>query len=278
MDDFFNKVRLLIESSNDDYDDDDDAEKQYILDELIDKYGEQFYKPKLDDDNKRNACVYEGRNVIWFGEKGRSVIIDVDEAEAMEGNIFYDDKMNYLVDLINEYPEKIELEPGYCAPYHIDIQVVHESFMYDEIDDLTTGDDDLDNYLKSEYPSEVFYTTNDYELDELFNKYKTMLAQGQTPIKSFLRIYANYCNLNDIETKSEENLEALSNFIKYEKALKLAYENGDGDLDSIKFQIRDGNHRVFSAKKAGESKVIITISENSSKYLEILKNRGYTIL
>lgn len=277
MDDILYKVRLLKENYEDDKDE-EEQEKQYVLDSLLEKYGEAFYDPKLDDDDKANSCVYEGRNVIWYGVKGRSVIIDMYEGEAMEGNHFDDEKMNYLVELIKEYPDKIELTPGYCAPYHVDILVVRESFQYDEVDDLTTGDDDLDEYLKEEYLSEFLYTSNDPELDEFFDKYKTNLAREVLSIKSFLRIYSNYCNLNDIETKSEENLEMLSKFIEYEKKLKDAYENEYGDLNSIKFQLRDGNHRFFSAKMAGEKKVIVTIAENSSKYLEILKNRGYTIL
>jgi len=200
-------------------------------------YDEDFY-PDLDSDEIERETefdnLYHGRNIIWVGSSGKMVKADADYVYPIQGNIFYDEKISQLTDKINASSEKVILYAPYGDMSKVDLSAVGESIEYQEDyghGALTTGDDDLDEYLRDKEE----YLNNNAEYDDEYE----IVAESYDKLKSELELQ-----------------------------LKEAEESGSGDLGKFIFQIRDGNHRAFAAIEAGEKYIWIKISDNQIQNIE----------
>ena len=201
------------------------------------EYDEDFY-PDLDSDEIERETesdnLYHGRNVVWIGDSGKMVRADAHYVYPIQGNIFYDEKISQLADKINASPEKVILYAPYGEMSRVDLTAVEESIEYQEDyghAPLTTGDEDLDEYLKDKEE----YLKNNVEYDDEY----------------------------EVITESYDKLKG-----ELESQLKEAEESGGGDLGEFIFQIRDGNHRAFAAIEAGEKHIWIMISKNQMQNIE----------
>jgi hypothetical protein len=200
-------------------------------------YDEDFYPDLGSDEIKRETefdNLYHGRNVIWIGESGKMVKADSHYVYPIQGNIFYEEKISQLAEKIASSPEKMVLHAPYGEMSKVGLSEVEESIQYQEDYShapLTTGDEDLDEYLKDKEE----YLNNNAEYDDEYEVIKS-----------------SYDELKD----------------ELELQLKKAEESGDGDLGEFIFQIRDGNHRAFAAINAGEKYIWLMISKNQMQNIE----------
>jgi len=201
------------------------------------EYYDDFY-PDLDPEEvayeEEQDNLYYGRNVIWIGTSGSMVRADAHYIYPIQGNIFYDEKISQLADKIKSSPERVILNAPYGEMTLVDIDDVRQSIKYREDYGhavLTTGDDELDEYLKDE--------------------------------EEYLNNNAEYDDEHEVIAKSYDDLKE-----DLELRLKEAVESGDGDLGDYIFQVRDGNHRAFAAIEAGERYIWIRISKNQMQDIE----------
>ena len=193
---------------------------------------EEFSQEKIDDRDLRYMRneAEKGDRVRWFGDRDRMIKVDVDYIYPIAGNIFYPDLMKKIEsDIRRATPEnKINLYCGYADVIKVDLSRIQEDLEYFDHGDsdfttgLSTGDEELDKYLKNK--------------EEYLSDWKS-----------------NY---------DEETAEEL---------LKEAVENQEGDIGKYIFQIRDGNHRAFGAKNAGEKYIWLNVMTN--KYDDIKSDK-----
>lgn len=228
---------------------------------------ENYFNPTLPNDVKKLSHKYEGKNVVWYGHPEQMIVIHKDDVRGMWGNIYYQDKMDYLVNLIQTHEDKIEIECSYGLGDIVTLTDIIEeqrsyiggSFGIDfegRNEPSSTGDRDLDTYLGTEDLSDfeeiAYYTYND-ELIELFNDNALFISSGKVSIDELKKDFER------ITDGSEGDIEALDQFLKYEAMVKEAKEEQTGDLGKFKVQIRDGHHRVFAAIKAGEEYICLNL-------------------
>jgi hypothetical protein len=235
---------------------------------------EDYYDVKLPDDVKRLSHRYEGRNVVWYGDPDQMIVIHKDQVEGMWGNVYNPEKLQFVVDMINNSDEKVEFECSYGIGDVITLtDIVEEqtsniegSFNIDydgKERPATTGNDELDIYLGTENLDE-FDGLADYVSDsdvfDVFNQNKIFIALGKVSVEELKR---EYFEITDDE-------EGLNKFLEYENMVKYANENKSGDLGKFMVQLRDGHHRVMGSIKAGEDYVCVNIPKE-----QIEKFKGY---
>ena len=175
--------------------------------------------------------VHWGRNVGWPGTPREMVSVDPDYAFPIEGNLFDWDKLASVAEGIRSAPGRVTLRPGYGEFFVINRGDIAESLQYGE--DQTLGRS---------------YTTGDEELDAYLMdpedaiSDRDFLAVGERGYKTALA--------------------------RFEKELRQAERNQDGDFGELAVQVRDGNHRTFGAILAGEPVVWLTISRNQLQDLD----------
>lgn len=116
---------------------------------------EKYYPQSANEeiDAAEEGTPYYGRRVIWVGEEGKMLRVGKDYAMHIAGNIFYGKKLNAIAEWIKDGNR-----PVFHAPYGeamvVDTLLIQESqraFNHDNEDGvdrpLSTGDDDLDQYL-----------------------------------------------------------------------------------------------------------------------------------
>ena len=115
---------------------------------------EEFDSEKVTEDAKgysRKEC--EG-NVCWYGNRDRMIKVDVDYIYAMDQNMFYPDLIKRIEEKIrsSSASDPAEIECGYGRVSRVDIDDIEVSITDREMDRshnvLTTGDEELDLYLK----------------------------------------------------------------------------------------------------------------------------------
>lgn len=235
---------------------------------------EDYYNTKLPDDVKRISHKYVGRGVTWYGDPDQMIVIHKDQVEGMWGNIYNPEKLQYVVDMINNSEDNVEFECSYGIGNIITLtDVVEEqtsemegSFMTDydgKERPASTGDEELDRYLGTENLDE-FEGISDYVVDdevfEIFNENKIFVALGKVSIDELKKEY--------FEVSDDE--EALNKFLEYEAMVKEANDNKSGDLGKFMVQLRDGHHRVMGSIKAGEEYVCVNIPKE-----QIERFKGY---
>jgi phosphatidylserine/phosphatidylglycerophosphate/cardiolipin synthase-like enzyme len=192
---------------------------------------EEHYKPFEEGGSELSNTQnhYHGRNVIWVAEEGQAVWMNAEDVFPIAGNAFHDDKMNALVDRIEQAEDKIYL----IAPYGI-VSLVGEADIIEsrvssdpDHEPLTTGDEDLDQFLEDKYHG-YYSHFEDGTWDQ----------EDEDEIKEYREYYDNMTRLKEAES------------------------NGDGDFGRMTCQIRDANHRTFGAIYAGETKIPVMIDDN----------------
>lgn len=250
---------LTRENDYDDYDEDENDDEN-----------QEYFNAKLSDDVKRTSKAFHGRNVIWYGTPGRMVYLTKDEVEGMWGNIYDNNKLESLKNLIINYPDNVEIECSYghgSVVTIIDIKEEQEAVQGDRFDidydgsiePSSTGDDMLDEYLGKELEDMDWYDldwlNDDIENQEAMGKYlernKISLAQG----KSFDDLKKEFNTFNPTPIQ----IETFNNIVEINNMLLKAEADGDGDFDRFKVELRDGHHRVFAAFAAGERYVCVDL-------------------
>jgi hypothetical protein len=242
-----------------------------IIKEEVQSYltEEDYFNTTLPDDVKEYSNRYVGRNVVWYGNPDQMIILHKDEVHGMWGNVYDHEKLNSLVDMIRNAEEKVELECSYGLGELTTIQNIREeqesyhggSFEsdYENLDEPhTTGDEELDKYLGTEYLDEI---DNFYEIDSeaisFFEQYKTSLADNTIDATAFKQKMMSEVG----------NLEGIEVFFQFENQLRDVIENKEGDLGKFEVQLRDGHHRVMGTIEAGEEYVCVNlVKEDIPKY------------
>lgn len=243
---------------------------------MKEQHDEEYFRPTLTDEEKRNTVQFVGRNITWFGTPERSGIIPIDKIDNMWGNITYPEKIDNLKSIIENSDENIELATAYCHPHIINILHVRDeqiaknegSFETDfegtNSDPASTGDEELDLYLSTyDYLDEIdeyFYITDNSK--KFFKKYHTEIG---TKRKNEDEVIKEFQMLMQGEEESEyetELNESFQNYLQYEHRLLEAIENQYGDIGDMRFQMRDGNHRFMVAKEIGERYILCDIGKD----------------
>ena len=123
----------------------------------------------LPDDVKARSCKYVGNNVVWYGNPDEMIVIHKDNVNGMFGNVYDHDKMDFIVDLIQNQDgrdeARVELETSYAYGEVVSLGAIAEeqnAYLQDrfqtDYDGLesprSTGDEELDRYLGVEYLDE----------------------------------------------------------------------------------------------------------------------------
>ena len=248
-----------------------------IIKEVFDdEYSEEYFTAKLPDDIKKHSISYEGRKVVWYGDPDQMIVVNKDNIHGMWGNEYDQEKMNSIVNLYNNHPEKIEIECSYGAGDVINIiDIVEEQnariqgrFEVDyegKENAASTGNQELDDYAGTEEVDEQKFVSynNSSEVQEFFGNHKLdVLYEKNTP--------EQLTQLFESINPSEEDIEAFDEFLRLETELAEAKNNKSGDFDKFRVQLRDGHHRVMGAIKAGEENVCLNLMIE-----DIEKLKGY---
>ena len=246
--------------------------KDFIKDKLKEHLmkEEDFFNPTLPDDIKKFSKRFEGRNVVWYGDPDQMIYLTEPQVHGMWGNIYYPEKMEFLVDLITNHEDKVELECSYgIGDVTTIVDVIEEQTSYkngsfeidyEELNEPSSiGDEELDDYLGSEdlYDSDLLGMYDiDSDIMEFMNEYTTSIAKGNQTIETLMVKFKEF-------DASEEEIEAFKEYLKTESEIKEAIENEEGDIGMFTVQLRDGHHRVMSAFKAGEQYVCVNLDKDS---------------
>lgn len=225
-------------------------------------YGDDF-EPEVNPDSKNDAAIYKTNFIIWYGTKGKSVIAPIEMFDSTEGNIYVNGKVDRLVELIKNSDEPIELETAYCIPYKLDVVMMseilgsnrREEYEYEYINKkVTTGNSDLDDYIS--YFNDVDDTMKifeyiDHEYIPIMDKYHMRIALGSSTVQEFKAELVSFVRNNGLDVS--EAREFYEYVITTEHELFEAIKENQGDLNTIRLQLRDGNHRYQACKKLGMS-------------------------
>jgi hypothetical protein len=203
---------------------------------------EDYYPESASGELEDEQTPYFVRNVIWIGDEGKMIRADPDYMQHIFGNIFDPDKLASIVNGIHDHPDRVRFYAPYGTASRIGRQEVVESQQYWEDEGLdrpyTTGDDELDEYLKD--PEEAI----SYELIGV----------------------ASWAEPGDKEWEEAK--------ADLEKRLQEAINDEDGDFGSWAITVRDGNHRAFGAVLAGEPYVYVRLEDNQYQDLMQSKKTG----
>lgn len=237
---------------------------------------EDYFDENLPKEVKRHSSKYVGRQVTWYGDPEKMIVVHKSQVEGMWGNIYDPEKLRYLVELINNSEDNVEIECSYAIGELnsivdvIEEQTAHhnDSFSVDydgKKEPASTGDDELDEYLGNEEYIIDNNMTSGGEVDDFLKENRFKLIYD---LKSKEQLQAEFKNVeideNDGEDYKDENdYEAFREFIKYEEAAIEAIENNSGDIGNFTVQLRDGHHRVMGAIEAGEERVCVNVDKES---------------
>lgn len=270
---------------DDDYEDDDeDDDYDYDYD-----YEDTVFKSKVKDYVRERSAKYVGRNITWYGTKGESAIVPMDSIVGLDGNIYNPDKIDYLINKIENMHENIELTTGYCSPYLVSYGYIKEILVdransddyyedEDTNDNYTLGDDELDEYIV-DIETVVDLYGNEYEIQEIFKHYHTLVGSGEKSLSDLkkgllIAIRENMEKDEDERFNKEDIMNAYRAFKNMEMRLKKAIEDEDGDINRMMYQMRDGHHRWQTAKALGETEILCDVDKNKirqyGEYLNII--------
>lgn len=239
------------------------------------------YYEEISDDQiaqeEKFGNLYRGRNVVWIGQNGRMIQALPDYTYPIDGNIFYDDKIQTVESIIQDSNDYVYFYAPYGEASIITLNDVAESIQYEgDISHRawTTGDEDLDEYVANEldWIEWNFEPESSIFTEDLL---KFVKSNNLDDFKKFL-IEDEGWDEEDFEEGFEDavtDLSSLRNLINEMETLKKeAVQSNSGDLGKISVQIRDGNHRAFGAFAAGEPYVWVMLSDNQMQDI----NQGET--
>lgn len=196
-----------------------------------------------------------GRNVGWEVKTKQAIGIDSDllpYVRSLDGNIFDYKKLKDMFRIVSNARQNnqyVVFEPAYCLIEIIDMGDIKEAFEYAEDPDdvsLTTGDDNVDNFLKSEesWISDNMFVLDDIkDIERFFEEYKELeqddfIAWANTELSWQFR--------------EDDLIEDMETWEKLQEDIQYATENETGDIGKLDIQLRDGHHRFWGAVSAGE--------------------------
>jgi len=222
----------------------------YAIEELADsgdgEFEDYFPQSAAGEIKPFPRNTYYGTDVIWDGMHGQTVRVYPEYMTEIEGNIFDADKLAAVRDGIREAEDRVVFTAPYGTVSVVTLQDVKESIEANARGDesldrpLTTGDDELDEFLVDPEDALSGYSVND-------------LAPYQADPKAAADDNMEYEVelLNDLQ----ERLEEAVNF-------------DEGDLGTITYTVRDGNHRAFGAILAGEPFIWMMVEDNQLQDLK----------
>ena len=225
-----------------------------------------------------NHSLYSGVDVIWDGYAGQMVRVPAEYVESMDLNEFDDSKLLRVQELVNEASNigrYVRFDAPIVRASLIELSDVAESQRTWEEEDtwdgldrpLSTGDEELDNFLKD--PEEWTYLELGLEgepellespiFEEMYEKDYVRKWSDKHGLLHFLWQKWNAWSKGELAVSSIE--EAFfnvykSDFSKYGKSigepLEMARTIGTGDIGKVLFSVKNGNHRAFGALATGE--------------------------
>jgi hypothetical protein len=146
---------------------------------------EDYFPQSASGEMAGEEPAYFGRNVIWIGDEGRMVRASPDYTQHIWGNIFDEDKLAAVVSGIKEAEGRTYFVAPYGTISKIDLNSVRESMSYWEDEGLdrpyTTGDDDLDAYVKDPEQAlqdETYAEPGDKEWEEAKAEFEEQLQDA----------------------------------------------------------------------------------------------------
>lgn len=253
--------------------------KKILREVLLKERGEYFNPTIPDQGQKKHTVTYEGRNVIWYGDPEQMIVVHKDDVEGMWGNIYDEDKMEEVVQLVTGHEDVVEFEAPYAHGNVVELVDIEEEqrseiegrfkIDYDGKEEaVSTGHEELDAYIAHEDLQESdiveFEIMGEPELIDFLNKNKLSIARGGMDENTLKEKIKELVTNIDIGI-DEDDEEGIKTFIEYEKWAKEAVENNEGDLGEFRVQLRDGHHRVMGSIKAGEERVAVNLDEDDIK-------------
>ena len=182
----------------------------------------------------------------------------------VEGNTFDMRKMRGLKEKIEYSEDKVFLYAPYVMISKVSPSYIREALIYDSSMNLSTGDEELDKYLKDE----------ESWIDENLNmwEFPDGIVEGYINSEKILELEERMLELeleSELDEFDKEELEKIKlaqPYIDKIKSMELKLEslkyNPDGDIGELIYQVRDGNHRAFVAKYIGEPYIWCFVEEN----------------
>jgi hypothetical protein len=237
-----------------------------------------------------DPSLYHERSVAWAGIEGKMMRVHWSEASSIWGNIFDPDKLGAVAHAVQHYPEKLCFTAAYGDPNIIGLTDIVESLQDDEEGTkLSTGDEDLDEFLTdpewwlsskdmlgdinlvpgfpfalSEEQFDLFNEIED-EIEELMDAGEPLDSRQRRYLDDkveFVRHGAGGIVIDrqlGLPLTVPEGVDAVS---EMRELLDEAKSDRSGDFGKLRFQFRDGNHRVFGSFLGGEDYVWVIVMDN----------------
>jgi len=250
-----------------------------LLQEAMGKpISESYFNTELPEEDKAGKARYIGRDVAWYGYPNQMIVIHKDFVHGMWGNIYDPEKLQYVVDMIQNEDDRdgiVEFECSYGMGSIITLTSIEEQQQsyhndeftqdYDGLDNpASTGNEELDRYLGVEYMDELDFVSDwgsSPDVVRFFSANRGMIARGKQTPESLTQTFKTL-------SPDEEELEAFKEFLRIEGELKQAQDTNQGDFNKFMVQLRDGHHRVMGAIEAGEDYICINLVEEDIKDFE----------
>jgi hypothetical protein len=250
----------------------------------------EYYNSTIDDVAKKSSNEYVGKNVKWYGDHEKMIVIHKDYVDDLWGNIFDQDKIDSLVNMINESEDYIEIECSYGFGDVVDLSEIAEHQEAENSGRFGTdydghskpyslGDDDLDMYLTEDGVEGVLeYISSIYESEivDVLNEIKYSISDGGNPEEVFKKALHKLITVSDLDINDEDDAEDITElkddfaesfkeFIETETELKNAIDSKSGDLGDFRVQLRDGHHRVHAAIESGEEYICLNLVKSGGE-------------
>jgi hypothetical protein len=263
--------------------------KLYLQKYTNESVDSDYWSSKLPEEKKIGTVYYVGKNITWYGEPGKMVVVPIEDVHGLFGNIYDQSKIDDLVDKIENSINNFELITSYAYANKVDWLNIREHQVdyitdYFEINNdgydrpYSTGDEELDKYIGAPDIDDVEIFQNSSMREEIMQFFKDnylCLVSGKKTVdglKKDIEKFKKDNHLNDEEFEDDyekDNVEsdnsALEDFLKIEEKLLQASIDGDGDFGKISIQLRDGHHRWQAAIKVGENYMCVDLVDDDIK-------------
>lgn len=243
--------------------------KKFFNENFLREYDE--FVQKLSDDDKLGLIKYSSNKINWYGDPDEMILIHKDDVFYRTDNIFYGDKLKQLKQLIKSSggipSERVDIVCSYGYGQVIDFEDIQQQLSGEGgfNTPLTTGDDELDDYLenKEDYLESEFDVYDIYEVATEFmfmgSSYNYDESHRVEALDEFKKS-DSFLDAQD-DDEEEEYLNEVNRFLDLEQLINKSIKENIGDFGKFVVQVRDGNHRVRSAIETGEHYVCINLSQ-----------------
>lgn len=254
---------------------------------------DEHFDTTIDDDIKEHSNRYIGRGVTWYGSPDQMISVNKNYIDFTPENMFDDEKIEFLRDLIINHDENVEIECSYGSANIIKFQDILEeqqSVFLGEFEQnyngtvspSSIGDDELDNYIGSEELEESelmgYESYDDPDLYEMLNKNRFYLVNGKS--NDYIKEIVNDLSIENEDMIGEpltsRDYEYVKIFMDIENKIFESIKDGWGDIGTMRITLGDGNHRVSAAIEAGEEFICLNLVEDDIiKYSNEIKELKY---